>query len=161
MEIPLQSRAVLLILASATALLGQADAREVIRRAVAAEERNWKVARNYGFSERVDARRLDPQGRLKSKDLKIYDVMLLEGSPYRRLVARDDRPLSTGEEKKEQEKLARSTAERREETAPQRAQRLAEYDRRPEWQREAWHELPEAFDFRRPGKRYGTPTACT
>ena len=152
MEIPLQSRAVLLILASATALLGQADAREVIRRAVAAEERNWKVARNYGFSERVDARRLDSQGRLKSKDVKIYDVMLLEGSPYRRLVARDDRPLSPGEEKKEQEKLARSTAERREETAPQRAQRLAEYDRRPEWQREAWHELPEAFDFRLAGE---------
>ncbi|MGA3193307.1 MAG: hypothetical protein ABSD73_12535, partial [Candidatus Bathyarchaeia archaeon] len=53
-----------------------------------------------------------------------------------------------GEEKKEQEKLARSIAERREETAAQRAQRLAEYDRRPEWQREAWRELPEAFDFR-------------
>lgn len=153
MPIPLQSRAVLLILASATALLGQADAREVIRRAVAAEERNWKVARNYGYSERVDARRLDPQGRLKSKDLKIYDVMLLEGSPYRRLVARDDRPLSPGEEKKEQEKLARSVAERREETAAQRARRLAEYDRRPEWQREAWQELPEAFDFRPAGEQ--------
>ncbi len=41
-----------------------------------------------------------------------------------------------------------SPAERREETAVQRAQRLAEYDRRPEWQREAWRELPEAFDFR-------------
>src|SRR5581483_9654479 len=123
-------------------------AREIIRRAVAADELNWKVARNFGFSERVDARRLDPQGRLKSKDVKIYDVILLEGSPYRRLVARDDRPLPPGEEKKEQEKLARGIAERREETAAQRAERLAEYARRPEWQREAWRELPEAFDFR-------------
>jgi hypothetical protein len=148
MKIPLQTRVLLLILASATALLGQVDAREVIRRAVAADERNWKVARNYGFSQRVDARRLDLQGRLKSKDVKIYDVMLLDGSPYRRLVARDDRPLPPGEEKKEQEKLTRSIAERREETAAQRAQRLADYDRRPEWQREAWRELPEAFDFR-------------
>ena len=25
---------------------------------------------------------------------------------------------------------------------------MFEYDRRPEWQREAWRELPEAFDFR-------------
>jgi hypothetical protein len=148
MTVLLQTRALLLFLTSATALLGQTDAREVIRRAVAADEHNWRVARNYGFSERVDARRLDPQGRLKSKDVKIYDVMLLEGSPYRRLVALDDRPLPPGEEQQEQEKLARSTAERQHETAAERAQRLAEYDRRPEWQREAWRELPEAFDFR-------------
>jgi hypothetical protein len=148
MEVPLQTRALLLILASATALLGQADAREVIRRAVAADECNWKEARNYTFSERVNLRHLDSQGRVKSEEVRIHDVMLLEGSPYRRLVARDDRPLPPNEEKKEQEKLARSMAERRGEPAAQRAQRLAEYDRRPDWQREAWRELPEAFDFR-------------
>lgn len=152
MEVPLQTRALLLLLASATGLLGQADAREVIRRAVAADERNWKVARNYTFSERVNLRYLDSQGRVKSQEVRIQDVMLLDGSPYRRLVARNDRPLPPGDEKKEQEKLARSIAERREETAAQRAQRLAEYDRRPEWQREAWRELPEAFDFRLAGE---------
>jgi len=148
MKVPLHTRVLLLILASATAVLGQADAREVIRRAVAADERNWKVARNFTFSERENLRYLDSQGRVKSQEISIHDVMLLDGSPYRRLVARDDRSLPPGEEKKEQEKLARSIAERREETAAQRAQRLAEYDRRPEWQREAWRELPEAFDFR-------------
>jgi hypothetical protein len=138
-------------LASATALLAEMDAREIILRAVAADERNWKVARNYEFSERVDARRLDSQGRLKS-NVKIYDVMLLEGSPYRRLAGRDDRPLPPGDEKREQEKLTRSIAERRKETAVQRALRLAEYESRPAWQREAWHELPEAFDFRLTGE---------
>jgi hypothetical protein len=152
MLVPLQTRALLLILASATALLGQADAREIIRLAVAADERNWKVARNYEFSERVDARRLEPNGRLKSKDVKAYDVMLLDGSPYRRLVARDDRPLLPGDEKKEQEKLARSITERHKESASQRARRLAEYDSRPEWQRDAWRELPEALDFRLAGE---------
>lgn len=135
-------------LASVTALRAETDAREIIRCAVAADERNWKVAGNYGFSERVDARRLDSQGRLKSKDVKIYDVTLPEGSPYRRLAGRDDQPLPPGEEKKEQEKLARSIAERRKETAVQRALRVAEYEGRPDWQRESWHELPEAFDFR-------------
>jgi hypothetical protein len=99
-------RALLLGLASATALVANMDAREIVRRAVAADERNWKVARNYGFSERVDARRLDSQGQLKSKDVTIYDVTLLEGSPYRRLAGRDDRPLPPGDEKKEREKLA-------------------------------------------------------
>jgi len=148
MDLSLQTRALLLVLASAAALLGQADAREVIRRAVAADERNWQMARNYTFSERVNLRYLDSQGRVKSQEVSINDVMLLDGSPYRRLVARDDGPLPPGEEKKEREKLARSVAERRDETPVQRALRVAEYARRPEWQREAWRELPEAFDFR-------------
>jgi hypothetical protein len=146
------TRTLLLDAAAAAALLAEMDAREIIRHAVAAEARNWKVARNYGFSERVDARRLDPQGQLKSKDVKIYDVMLLEGSPYRRLAGRDDRPLPPGDEMKEQEKLARSLAERRKETAAQRAVRLAVYESRPAWQREAWRDLPEAFDFRLAGE---------
>jgi hypothetical protein len=151
-KVPLQTRALLLVLVSAIAVQGQEGAREVIRRAVAADERNWKMARNYTFSERVDSRYLDSQGRVKSQEVRIHDVMLLDGSPYRRLVARENGPLALGEEKKEREKLASSIAERRAETAAQRAQRLAEYDRRPEWQREAWRELPEAFEFRLAGE---------
>ncbi|MCE5311385.1 MAG: hypothetical protein LLG20_27415 [Acidobacteriales bacterium] len=141
-------QALLLGLASGTALPAQVDAREIIRRAVAADELNWKTARNYGFTQRVDLRRLDPQGRVKSREVKIFDVMLLDGSPYRRLAGRDDRPLPPGDEKKEQEKLSKSIAERRKESAAQRAIRLTEYESRPEWQREAWRELPEAFNFR-------------
>jgi hypothetical protein len=152
MEKPLQARALLLILASATALPGQTDAREIIRRAAAADESNWKVARNYTFSEREKLRYLDSQGRVKSQEISIDEVMLLDGSPYRRLMARDDLPLPPAEEKKEQEKLTRSLAERRSQTAAQRAQRLSEYVLRPEWQREAWRELPNAFDFRLAGE---------
>ena len=146
---PSQAIFLVLIAASSTALFGQDDAREVIRRAVGADERNWKAASHYTFSERVDSRYLDSQGHLKSQEVKSQDVLLLDGSPYRRLVARDDRPLPPTDERKEQEKLARSVAERQRETAVQRAQRVTEYLRRPEWQRDAWRELPAAFDFRR------------
>jgi hypothetical protein len=135
-------------MAPASVLLCQTDAREIIRRAVAADERNWKLARNYTFSERADLRYLDAQGAVKVREVSLHDVMLLEGSPYERLVARNDRPLSPAEEKKEQQKFAKSAAERRAETAAKRAERLTEYFERPEWQREAWRELPEAFDFR-------------
>jgi len=137
----------LLGLASTTAVLGQVDARAIIRRAVAAEDSNWKIARNYTFSERVDLRYLDSEGRVKSSEVNTYEVTLLQGSPYRRLTARDDRALLPREETKEQDKLAKSVAERRKETQAQRDERLAAYQNRPEWQREAWRELPEAFDF--------------
>jgi hypothetical protein len=98
MEIRLQTRALLLVLASATAVLGQTDVREIIRRAAAADERNWKIARNYTFSERVNLRYLDSQGRVKSQEVSLSDVLLLDGSPYSRLVARDDRPLPPAKE---------------------------------------------------------------
>jgi hypothetical protein len=142
----------LLGLASTTALLGQVDAREIIRHAVAADEPNWRIARNYTFLQRVELRRLDAQGRVKLSEVQTYDVTLQGGTPYRQLVQRDDRPLPATEEKREQESLARSIAERRQETEAERAKRLSTYERRPDWQREAWHELPEGFEFRLAGE---------
>ena len=56
-------RVLMLCLATPTALLGQVDAREIIRQAVVADERNWKIALNYTFLQRVELRRLDVEGR--------------------------------------------------------------------------------------------------
>ena len=145
-------RALLLGLAFTTALPGQVDAREIIRRAVAADELNWKAARNYTFLQRVELRWLDAQGKVKLSHVQTYDVTLQEGTPYRQLVQREDSALSPSEEKAEHERLAKSIAERRHETDVKRAKRLSEYDRRPDWQSEAWHELPEAFEFRLAGE---------
>jgi len=147
MKIPSDLRVLLLGLASTTALFGQVDAREIIRRAVAADELNWVAARNYTFLQRVELRRLDAQGRVKLAEVQTYDVTLQGGTPYRQLVQRDDHPLPPAAEKRERESLAKTIAERRQENEAERAKRLSAYERRPDWLREAWHELPEAFDF--------------
>src|ERR1035438_2677715 len=101
-------RVFLLVLASTAGLYGQVDAREIIRHAVAADELNWRIARNYTFLQRVELRRLDAQGRMKISEVRTYDVTLQQGTPYRQLVQRDDRPLAATEEKREQEFLAKS-----------------------------------------------------
>lgn len=151
--IRLEAKALLLGFVSTAALLGEQDANEIIRRAVQADQDNWKVARRYASSERVEFRRLDAAGRLEVKDVSNYDVTLPEGSPYRRLVSRDDAPLPPEEEKKEREKFNKNIAERRKESQSRRAQRLTEYVQRPDWQREAWRELPAAFDFKLVGEQ--------
>jgi hypothetical protein len=145
-------RVLLLGVATTAALLSQMDPREIIRNAVAADQRNWKIARNYTFLQRVELRRLDAQGRLKLSEAKTYDVTLQEGTPYRQLIQRDDSPLTSAEEKKERENLAKNIAARRQETEAERAKRLSAYERRPDWQREAWHELADAFEFRLAGE---------
>jgi hypothetical protein len=132
--------------------LAQADAREIMRHAIAAEAGNWRIARNYTFLQREELRRTDAQGRVKVSEVRTYEVTLPEGTPCRQLVQRDDRPLTVSEEKRERESLARSIAERRLETVAERAKRLSTYESRPDWQREAWQELLDAFEFRLVGQ---------
>ena len=94
-----------------------------------------------------------PGELVKLSEVQTFDVTLQAGTPYRQLVLRDDLPLLATEAKKERESLVRSIAERRQETALERAERLSVYERRPDWQRAVWHELPDAFDFRVVGEK--------
>src|SRR5438094_2278417 len=145
-------RVALALLSVMTAAAGQPDAREIVRRSVAASDENWKMARNYTFLQRTEERQIDSKGQMKSEEVKTYDVTLLEGSPYFRLLERNDHPLPAAEEKKEQAKLAKSIADRMKETSEQRRRRIEDDDKRRERQREAMREVAEAFDFREVGQ---------
>ena len=129
------------------------DAREIVRRSIELDQKNEAIARNYTFLERNETRMLDRSGKPKKPpESRTFDVTLLEGSPYRRLVARDDRPLPPQEERKEQEKLRRSIDERSKEAPAERQRRIAEWDHKQQRQREPLKELPDAFDFRLAGE---------
>jgi hypothetical protein len=129
------------------------DAREIIRRAVDLDHKNAEIARNYTYLQRQETRQLDGSGRdKKPPDIRTYDITLLEGSPYRRLVARNDQPLSSQEKEAEQFKLKSSIELRRKETPEQKERRIAEWKRKQEKQREPLKELPDAFDFRLVGE---------
>src|SRR5579883_2321151 len=81
------------------------DAREIVRRSVNVGDENVRAARNYTFRERNEGRTLDNSGRVTKTEVETYDVTLLDGSPYKRLIARNDKPLDQKDEKKEEEKL--------------------------------------------------------
>jgi len=129
------------------------DAREIVRRSVELDRKNEAIARNYTFLERDETRMLDRSGKpKKAPESRTFDVTLLEGSPYRRLVKRNDRPLAPPEERKEQEKLRRSIDERSKETPAERQNRIAEWDRKQQRQRAPFQEIPDAFDLRLAGE---------
>ena len=74
---------------------------------------------------------MDGSGNLKHRNLRTYDITLLEGSPYRRLVKRDDQPLPPAEEKQQQDNLQISIEQRAAKRRPeQRRQRIADWDRK-------------------------------
>ena len=134
-------------LAAAAACLQAQDAREIVRRAVENDQRDFQGGRNYTYLQRQETRDLDHSGQVKNRKIETWDITLLEGSPYRRLVGRNDQPLSPQEQKTEEERLRWNDAQRHMETAEQRAERLAEWQRRLDRQREPVKEVPDAFNF--------------
>lgn len=137
-----------LALAFVCNLAAAEDAREIVRRSVQLMDQNLAVARNYTFLERSETRELDGENRVKDRKVMLYDVTLLEGSPYRRLAGKDDHPLSPPEERAEQKKLEDSIAQRQKETPAQRAKRIADWQKRQQRFREPLQEILDAFDFR-------------
>jgi hypothetical protein len=126
------------------ALLAAQDAGEIMRRALAEDAASAAIARNYTYLEHQEVRTSDGSN-VKVRETNTYDVTLLEGSPYRRLVAHNDQPLAPKERSKEEEKLRRSIEDRRHETDAQKQQRIADWQHKEEKQHEPLHEIPDAF----------------
>lgn len=124
-----------------------ADSREIVSKALERDSQNTKLAPNYTYLQRQDTRELERSGKERSRRIETWDITFLEGSPYRRLVARNDQPLSAEEQQREEEKLRWSLDERRRETSEQKERRMAEWRRRQQRQREPVHEVLDAFDF--------------
>ncbi|HLK51045.1 MAG TPA: hypothetical protein VKT49_23045 [Bryobacteraceae bacterium] len=136
------------LLAAATGLPAQ-DVLDIVRRAVELDRRDSQSAPRYSYLQRQETRELDHSGQVKGRKIETWNIVWIEGSPYRRLVGRNDQPLSAEEQKAEEDRLHRNSEQRRMETGEQRARRLGEWQRRQERQREPVKEVPDAFNFTR------------
>ena len=101
------------------------DPREIVRRSVEIDHRTMELARNYTCQQREVEKHLDSHGKVKSTEVKTWDITVLYGEPYSRLIKKNDQPLSEKEEKKEEEKQDKYVAERKNESEEQRHKREA------------------------------------
>jgi len=145
-------RVLLLSACCVLSLAAAADPKEIACRAVQRNAHNDVIARQYTYLQHNDVRTLDGAGHVKDRNRKTFDITLLEGSPYHRLIARDEKPLPPDEEKKQQELLKQSIEQRRKETPEQRRQRIADWDRKRNRERENLAEVCDAFDFHLAGE---------
>ena len=123
-----------------------------MRRSVDLDGKNLVAEHEYSYTERQETRILDSAGKVKEQHSRTTDIILLEGSPYRRVVARDGKPLAPAEQKREDDKLRFDTGERSHETPEQRKARLADWDRRQRRMHEPLSEVPDAFTFKLAGE---------
>ena len=75
------------------AVITQPEPLEIVRKSVEAIETNWKQAPNYSFVEREVQSKKEGEPTIKTRE-----VLMIDGSPYRRLLAIEDKPLSPGDQ---------------------------------------------------------------
>lgn len=123
------------------------DPREIIRRSVERDHRNWERAQNYTCQQREVEKQLGKHGEVKSTEIKTYDVNFYYGEEYSRLIQKDDKPLSDADRKKEDEKLEKFLAKRRNLSDAEQEKRLAKQKREREEGRAFLRDMVNAYDF--------------
>jgi len=124
------------------------DPREIVRRSVEIDHRTMELARNYTCQQREVEKHLDSHGNLKSVEVRTWDITMLYGEPYSRLIKKNDQPLSEKDEKKEEEKQDKFIAERKSESEDQRHKREAKQKKEREEGRAFLRDVENAYDFR-------------
>jgi hypothetical protein len=136
---------------NSTALPPTNDPKEIVRRAMEMDQHNFELARNYTYQEHRVLRMLDKHGKQKRQQIETFDWTILYGEPYSRLIEKDDKPLNAKDERKEQEKVDKFIAKRKNESESERKKRLDKQEKERREDRAFALDVVNAYDFRLAG----------
>jgi hypothetical protein len=118
---------------------GVLDASQIVGPSVAATERSWEVRDHYTYMERDEDRRLDSLGQVKSENVDVTRMILVNGARFELLLERNGQLPSAKEQRKRDEELDK----RKHETPEEQTERL----RKGQENRSFLRDVIEAFDF--------------
>jgi hypothetical protein len=130
------------------ATLSEDQIRDLIRRSADNDLENDKKQRDYTYVERQEERHLDGKGQVKSTEIKTYDVMEIYGEQVQKLTAKDDKPLSDKDARKEDEKIQKLIDKRKNESDDDRRKRLEKEEKDREEGRQFVKEIADAYNFK-------------
>lgn len=122
---------------------GPGDAAGIIKSSVSANARDWNAQTNYSHRE------CDRKGGQS----KTFQIVIIDGSPYERLVAMNGQPLPPAQEQQERVKLNREIQRRHNESAGERQARLSKYQSNRAEQHMLMQQMVSAFDFKLAGEQ--------
>jgi len=148
-----QIRRLLVMFAAASALFAQdrgpdkqqnpasvMDARQIVGQSIVATEHSWQARGEYIYMERDEDRRLDSQGQVKSENVDVTRMTLVNGIRFEQLMEHNGKHPSVEEQKKRDQDFEKL----KHETPEEKAARL----RKDQENRSFLRDLLEAFDFR-------------
>lgn len=125
-------------------LLAQMDPHEIVRRSLANETRSWEARCFFTFTQRDIERHLDFQRRVKSAEVDVSRMVLVNGEPVTQITSHNGGPPTAAEQRRNRELLRKRQAE----SPAERTARL-----RSERDGLAFiNEVAQAFRFRIAGK---------
>lgn len=155
MEIPIRSRMELLwvMVAASSALFAQSsgpeaprnhtsllEGRQIMGPSVIATELSWQARDHYTYMERDEDRRLNSTGQVKSEDVDVTRMTVVNGARFEQLMEHNGQLPSAKEQRKSDDDLAKL----KHETPEEKTARL----RRDQENRAFLRDVLEAFDFR-------------
>jgi hypothetical protein len=150
---------VLVVLTASSAVFAQSDgtspdktqspastleALKIVGPSIPATERSWQVRNHYTYMERDEDRRLDARGLVKSEDVNVSKMLLMNGSRFQQLLEHNGKPPSAEQIKKHGEDLEKL----KHETSTERTARLI----KDQENRAFLRDVIEAFDFQLVGE---------
>jgi len=115
------------------------DASQIVTPSIAATERSWEARGHYTYMERDEDRRLDSQGQVKSENVDITRMILVNGARFQQLMEHNGQLPSATDQRKSDEDLDNL----KHETPDEQAARL----RKDLENRSFLRDVLEAFDF--------------
>jgi hypothetical protein len=133
--------------ATLAANAAQPDPQQIIHRSVQTIEADWSQAPNYSYQER------DVQSKHDGVPVvKTYEVLMIAGSQYNRLIAVDDKILPVWQQAEEEQKFQTETDKRAHESVRDRNRRIARYQKERAQDHLMLKTMVDAFDFQLAGE---------
>ncbi len=136
-----------LVTITTAALFGQQSALDIMKRSIELEARNRQRAKDYTYQFVESTTEAGSSTRTKG-----YDVLALYGRPYTRLIAKDGKPLSESEQRKQESRLQKEMDKRKREAENPNGSERRDYEKQRAEARRFLNEIPRAFDFRIAGE---------
>jgi len=132
-----------------------ADQMRELTRVVAQNFReNFKKQRNYTYTQRDVEHTVAGDGKVKSTEIRTYEVIEIYGEEVWRLIEKDDKPLDAKEAAKEEEKIQKIIDKHKGETEEDRKKQAEREAKRRDESRKFVSAVADSHDF----KLVGTET---
>ena len=122
--------------------------RALLIRAEEKDLNNDKQLRDYTYTERQEEHKLDARGNVDKTEIRTSEILEIYGEEVEKLIAKDDKPLSPEDAKKQEEKIQKIIDKRKNESDDARRKRLEKEEKSREEDRKFVLEIADAFDFR-------------
>jgi hypothetical protein len=163
----IQFTAIFLALGFSFAVTGAASpvgqdlsASEIVRRSVAVNTADWKAQPNFVHREQDVKSKENSNGEVTGRQEKTFEIRMIDGTPYERLIEINYEPLDRAQNQQEQNKLKRETASRRHESGAERRERLNKYQSERAEEKLLMDQMADAFRFTLTGEEDIDGVSC-